>query len=134
MKPQASRNELESAREIEDCEKYIKENLDKKHSNQLNDDKDIQSLMQAILFGLKGVCTYISHAYLLGEKNTEINTFIHQALAAGFDNKERDLKAWIDLVKETGKWNFETLKLLDKANCTLGNPTPNLVKAKSKEL
>ncbi|ELP92417.1 hydroxylamine reductase, putative [Entamoeba invadens IP1] len=113
--------------DIEDFEGFVDKNLNGHRPNQLNENIDIQSLMQTTLFGLKGLCAYISHANMLDKTNTDIMTFIHEALSYGYDNKQRTLEEWIQIVKDVGKWNFETMKLLDEANCTLGNPTPTKV-------
>ncbi|KAL7712937.1 Hydroxylamine reductase [Entamoeba marina] len=115
------------ASDVEDVAAFI-ESHKVDHPNTWNSDPDVQSLMQTIVFGLKGLAAYASHAAAFLTVDTEILTFVHKALAAGYDNKTRKLEEWIELALEVGKYNFQTMSLLDKANNTLGHPTPTEVK------
>ncbi|EKE39650.1 hypothetical protein ENUP19_0080G0100 [Entamoeba nuttalli] len=121
------KSELNGVEDVEDVAHYIETHLSDKRPNKWNDNQDIQSLMQTIVFGLKGICAYVCHAHLLKKDNVQIFEFIQVALAAGYDGKERTLEDWIHLTLEVGKWSLETMKLLDEANNTLGHPEPTEV-------
>jgi len=92
------------------------------------DNKDVRSLMHTVLFGLKGIAAYTDHAQVLGKKDTTIYDFFHDALAAGWDGKERSLEDWVHLALETGEMNVRAMGLLDAANTgTYGDPQPTKV-------
>lgn len=89
-------------------------------------DDDIRSLKSLILFGLKGVAAYAYHARILGYTNDEIDAFYFKALRAIASLS--DAESLLQLVMETGRINFVTMALLDRANTeTYGHPTPTAV-------
>ena len=93
-----------------------------------NDDPDVNSLMQTLLFGLKGVAAYVDHAAILGQEDPDLYGRIHEGLAAGFDGKARDLNAWVGAVLACGHANLRAMELLDAANTgTYGHPVPTEV-------
>ena len=93
-----------------------------------NDDPDVNSLMQTLLFGLKGVAAYVDHAAILGQEDPDLYRRVHEGLAAGFDGKTRDLNAWVGAVLECGHANLRAMELLDAANTgTYGHPVPTEV-------
>lgn len=93
-------------------------------------DLDVDSAMQIILFGLKGLCAYKDHAARLGERDDDLSIFVCKALAAGtqWDEEVRDIGGWLALVLECGKANIKAMELLDRANTGhFGNPEPTEV-------
>ena len=93
-----------------------------------NDNPDVNSLMQTLLFGLKGVAAYVDHAAILGQEDPDLYRRIHEGLAAGYDGKARDLNAWVGAVLECGRSNLRAMELLDAANTgTYGHPVPTEV-------
>jgi len=54
------------------------------------ENQDIISLKELITYGLKGMCAYLDHAYLLGYKDNEIFQFIREALVATLRDKSAD--------------------------------------------
>lgn len=97
-------------------------------TNRFSDDPDIASLMQTLLFGLKGVAAYTDHAALLGQEDQEHYTRIYEGLAAGYDGKERSLEDWVAAVLDCGHVNFRAMQLLDEAHTsTYGHPEPTQV-------
>lgn len=91
-------------------------------------DADVDSAMQLILFGLKGLCAYKDHAARLGERDSELSAFVRKALIAGspWDSQTRDLGGWLDLALECGRGNLKAMELLDRGNTTrFGNPEPS---------
>ncbi len=101
--------------------------------NTLSEDVNINSLMQIVLYGTKGVAAYADHAAILGQHDTSVYTFIKKALAAGLPDKqghveERSLQDWIDLVMECGHANLRAMELLEKGNTEhFGHPEPTQV-------
>lgn len=93
-------------------------------------DADVDSAMQIILFGLKGLCAYKTHAARLGERDAQLSAFVRKALTAGtqWDSQTRDLGGWLDLVLECGHNSLKAMELLDKGNTShFGNPEPSTV-------
>ena len=96
---------------------------------QLNNNADINSLQQILLYGLKGAAAYADHAAILGQEDPELYRKMHEGLAAGFDGKDRDLNAWIATVLECGHTNLRAMELLDAGNTgTYGHPVPTEVR------
>ncbi len=90
-------------------------------------DADVDSAMQMLLFGLKGLCAYKTHAARLGERDAALSAFVRKALLAGtkWDSQTRDLGGWLDLVLECGHANLKAMELLDRGNTGhFGDPVP----------
>lgn len=86
------------------------------------------SAMQMLLFGLKGLCAYKDHAARLGKTDAELSAFVRKALIAGskWDDATRDMNAWLDLLLECGQANLKAMELLDAGNTErFGNPEPS---------
>ncbi len=93
-------------------------------------DADVDSAMQMLLFGLKGLCAYKDHAARLGQRDSELSSFVCRALTAGtqWDGQVRDLGGWLDLVLECGRANLKAMELLDAGNTGhFGDPVPTHV-------
>lgn len=90
------------------------------------EDEDLRSLKELLVYGLKGIAAYIDHAYVLDYKNQSIFDFVREALSATLDNKNSDeLTA---LVFKCGEMGVKAMTLLDKANTqSYGNPEPTKV-------
>jgi len=88
--------------------------------------EDIRSLRELLTYGLKGMAAYYHHAYVLGEKDTEISNFIQDALAA--TTKELSVDELVGLNMKCGEIGVKAMALLDKANTSAyGNPEPTSV-------
>jgi len=92
-----------------------------------NVDEDIRSLKSLILFGIRGMAAYAYHAWVLGYKEEEVNSFLIKALfTIGMD--DYGMSDLLPIVMEVGKINLKCMKLLDKANTeTYANPIPTEV-------
>lgn len=92
-----------------------------------NADEDIRSLKSLILFGIRGMAAYAYHAWVLGYKDEEVNSFLIKALfTIGMD--DYGMSDLLPIVMEVGKINLKCMGLLDKANTeTYGNPVPTEV-------
>ena len=83
---------------------------------------DIRSLRELITYGLKGLSAYSKHANVLLKDDSEVDTFLQQALAATLDDN-LNMEDLIALTMETGKHGVSGMALLDKANTeAYGNP------------
>ena len=90
-------------------------------------DPDVHSLQWLLIYGIKGVAAYADHAYILGQKDPKVFTFIHEALVATLD-KSLTVNDLVGLVLKCGKINFRAMELLDAANTgTYGHPVPTKV-------
>ena len=84
--------------------------------------EDIRSLRELITYGLKGLSAYSKHANVLLKDDSEVDTFLQQALAATLDDN-LNMEDLIALTMETGKNGVSGMALLDKANTeAYGNP------------
>jgi len=92
-------------------------------------DEDVQSLMDTLLFGLKGIAAYAYHARLLGKTDPEVDEFIEEALfktLTNVDFSQEDL--WNTLMK-AGMINLKAMQMLDVGNTEhFGLPGPTKVR------
>jgi len=94
---------------------------------------DILSLKQTLLFGIKGVAAYADHAQILGQEDTAVYAFVHEAMASLADEKI-GLEAALALVLKCGEVNLRTMELLDAANTgAYGHPVPTAVSLGAKK-
>ena len=90
-------------------------------------DPDVHSLQWLLIYGIKGVAAYADHAYIIGQKDPKVFTFIHDALVATLDNS-LTINDLVGLVLKCGKINLRAMELLDAANTgTYGHPVPTKV-------
>ncbi|MBQ2684528.1 MAG: hydroxylamine reductase [Thermoguttaceae bacterium] len=94
---------------------------------QAEENEDIRSLRELLLYGLKGIAAYVDHAAMLGFEDPKIYAFILRALAESSHQATADqLTA---LVMECGATAVEAMALLDRANTeTFGKPEITTVK------
>jgi len=87
----------------------------------VTDNKDVRSLRELLIIGLKGVAAYADHAAILGFQKDEVNDFILEALAS--TTKDLTVDEMVSLVIRAGETAVSTMALLDQANTTAyGNP------------
>ena len=90
-------------------------------------DQDALSLKHLLLFGLKGVAAYTDHAYILGQKDAQLFTFMHEGLVATRD-EPLSVETLTGLALKCGAMNLRAMELLDAGNTqTYGHPTPTKV-------
>ena len=91
-------------------------------------DQDIQSLQDILVFSLKGIAAYAYHAGELGQKDEQVDAFMHEALFSTLTNVDFDLNRYLELVLKAGEMNLRVMEMLDKAHTSrFGNPTPATV-------
>jgi hydroxylamine reductase len=89
--------------------------------------EDIRSVIEILMYGLKGMSAYMDHAMILGKTNDDVMAFTQKALAATTD-PTLGLMDFVGLCMECGKQNLTTMGLLDAAhNETYGAPVPTPV-------
>ena len=91
-----------------------------------NANEDIRSLKSLVLFGLRGMAAYASHAAVLGKRDATVNAFFYEGLAAL--KKLDTLDALLPIVLKVGEVNLKCMALLDEANTSAyGDPAPATV-------
>jgi hydroxylamine reductase len=92
-----------------------------------DEDPDILSLKQILLYGLKGVAAYADHAKILGREDESVYAFVQEGLSAMLQ-KDLTLDDWVGLVLKCGEVNLRAMELLDDGNTsTYGHPVPTQV-------
>ncbi|NMC86232.1 MAG: hydroxylamine reductase [Anaerolineaceae bacterium] len=95
--------------------------------HETNEEKDVKSLKDTLLFGLKGMAAYAHHAWVLGYRDEGVNLWFMRGLAAMVDSS-LNLKDMLSLVMEFGQINLKCMELLDEANTsTYGHPEPTSI-------
>ncbi len=75
--------------------------------------KDVESLQQILLYGLKGMAAYAHHARRLGQTDENVSAFIEEALFATVTNVNFDMESLFEMVLECGMQNLRVMELLD---------------------
>ncbi len=84
------------------------------------ENEDIRSLKELIIYGLKGLAAYNSHANALKAHDQEIDVFIQETLSSLLDDLSLD--ELVALTLKTGEEGYKTMALLSEANNgTYGN-------------
>ena len=87
--------------------------------------EDVQSVQELILYGLKGMAAYASHARRLGKSDESVNAFIEDALFSTMTNVNFDLGSLFEIALEVGRKNLRVMELLDQGHVeTFGKPEP----------
>ncbi|GAB4488646.1 MAG: hydroxylamine reductase [Thermodesulfovibrionales bacterium] len=96
-------------------------------SGRTENDPDIQSLQDIVLYGLKGIAAYADHAQILGKEDDAVYAFLHECLDA-ISRNSGTLDDWLARALKTGEVNLRVMELLDSANTgTYGHPVPTPV-------
>ncbi len=104
------------------------ENLKDRNTGVLaTEDDDIRALRELVIYSLKGIAAYGSHAMVLGNTNKKITSFVEKALVSTADDS-LDKKDLMSLALKCGEHGFDVMADLDKANTgTFGTPKPTNV-------
>lgn len=88
-------------------------------------DENISSLQDTIIFGLKGVAAYATHARQLGFTDPEVEKITHEALYMTLTNSNFNLNEHIGMALKVGTATVKVMDLLDRAHTAkLGVPQP----------
>ncbi|MDO5793295.1 MAG: hydroxylamine reductase [Turicibacter sp.] len=86
------------------------------------EDEDIRSIRELMLFGLKGLAAYLSHAEKLNYKNEDLFKAMHEFMAS-LINDSLTLEEYVPMTLALGEVGVQAMALLDEANTqTFGNP------------
>lgn len=90
--------------------------------------EDISSLQDTIIFALKGIAAYATHAKQLGYTDPEVDAITHEALYTTLTNVNFNLEDHLKLAMKVGTATIKVMDLLDKAHLArLGVPQPVVV-------
>jgi len=91
-------------------------------------DPDVLCALELVVYGLKGMSAYASHACHLGKTDEEVYAFFHRALAACAD-PALTLEDFVKLAMECGSMNIKVMGMLYDGHAErFGAPVPTLVK------
>jgi hydroxylamine reductase len=92
---------------------------------------DIIGLRSLVLYGLKGVCAYAHHAYVLGKESDEVYAGVEDALDF-LSSDPTDAEALLNQAMALGTLNLSVMALLDEANTgNFGAQQPTQVRVTS---
>ncbi len=92
-------------------------------------DEDIHSLMDTLLYGLKGIAAYAYHARLLGKTDPEVDAFIEEALFKTLTNVDFSHEDMWNTLMKAGMINLKVMQMLDAGNTErFGLPAPTKVR------
>lgn len=87
--------------------------------------EDIASLQDTIIFALKGIAAYSTHARQLGYSDPEVDAVTQEALYMTLTNVNFNLQEHVAMAMKVGQATIKVMELLDKAHTELlGVPQP----------
>lgn len=87
--------------------------------------EDISSLQDTIIFALKGVAAYATHAKELGYTDDEVNKITHEALYSTLTNVNFNVQDTINTALKVGTATVKIMDVLDRAHTSrFGIPEP----------
>lgn len=99
---------------------------------QFHPNEDLQSLMQILTYGLKGLAAYAEHAAVLGATDDEIFAYIAEAFAAIL-RQDITMDELIALNMKCGEVNIKCMEILNTAHINnYGTPEPTPVTTATK--
>lgn len=88
-------------------------------------DENIASLQDTIIYGLKGVAAYATHARQLGYSDPEVDATTQEALYSTLTNVNFNLAETVGMALRVGSATVKVMDILDQAHTSLlGLPTP----------
>ncbi len=105
----------------------------KKHPiTEFNANEDIQSLIQLLTYGLKGLAAYAEHAAVLGSTDDTIFAYIAEAFSAVLRD-DISVEELVALNMKCGEVNIRCMQILDQAHIShYGKPEPTQVSTGTK--
>ena len=93
----------------------------------LDNDENIRSLKQTLLYGLKGIAAYYDHAAILGQSDPAVPAFVYEALATLLV-EGLTVEQCVPVAMKAGEINLKAMELLDAGNTgNYGHPAPTSV-------
>jgi hydroxylamine reductase len=88
-------------------------------------DETIASLQDTIIFALKGIAAYRTHANQLGFRDPFVDATTHEALYMTLTNSNFNVQEHIDMAMKVGQSAVRVMEMLDEAHTSrLGIPQP----------
>ncbi|WP_426452166.1 hydroxylamine reductase [Paenibacillus sp. S-38] len=88
-------------------------------------DETIASLQDTMIFALKGIAAYATHARQLGYSDPEVDRITHEALYMTLTNSNFNVQEHIDMAMKVGSAAIRIMDVLDRAHTTqFGVPQP----------
>ena len=97
----------------------------------LEQNVDVRSLQETLVYGVKGIAAYGVHAFVLHSEDEDVYRFIEKALISTISDlpEKPTVDQMIALLLECGSVGVKIMALLDAANTkAYGNPVPTAVK------
>ncbi|MCL2549976.1 MAG: hydroxylamine reductase [Methanimicrococcus sp.] len=95
-------------------------------------DADVRSLRETLIYGLKGLAAYGTHALILNSEDDTVYQFIEKGLISTIDDsplEKPNVDQMVALLLECGGFGVKIMSMLDAANTkAYGNPSPTSVK------
>ncbi|SDK68306.1 hydroxylamine reductase [Natronorubrum texcoconense] len=89
---------------------------------------DLNGLQELVIYGLKGISAYATHARDMGYRDDGVDGFVHEALYSTLTNVNFDMDDHVDLAMRAGDAAVDVMELLDEAHTQeLGVPEPTEV-------
>ena len=89
---------------------------------------DLNGLQELVIYGLKGISAYATHARDMGYRDPDVDGFVHEALYSTLTNVNFSMDDHVDLAMRAGDAAVDVMKLLDEAHTQeLGVPEPTTV-------
>lgn len=108
-------------------EEMVKQGEDVGIKSYPGDNPDILSLKHTVLYGIKGVSAYADHAFILGQEDESVYSYVHEGLSS-IQRTDIDLDGWVGLALKCGEAAMKVMELLDAGNTgTFGHPVPTQV-------
>jgi hydroxylamine reductase len=91
-------------------------------------DPDLNSLQETILYGVKGIAAYATHAREAGYVDPEVDGAVHEALYSTLTNVNFSTEQTLERALDVGEAAVDVMELLDRAHTEeLGTPQPTEV-------
>jgi hydroxylamine reductase len=105
----------------------VEQGRDLDFMNKLDDNEDLRSLKQIIVYGIRGLAAYADHAAILGKEDDSVYAYIHETMAE-LASPGQDLNQLVAITLKCGETNLKAMELLDAGNTgKYGNPVPTSV-------
>ena len=89
---------------------------------------DLNGLQELVIYGLKGISAYATHARDMGYRDPDVDGFVHEALYSTLTNVNFSMDDHVDLAMRAGDAAVDVMELLDEAHTQeLGVPEPTTV-------
>lgn len=94
--------------------------------------EDMVGLQELVTYGIKGLCAYAHHAYLLGYANDAVADFVHEAFYY-LSQPDQTMDKLLEYALRTGEVNLLVMEMLDRAHTeTFGHPEPTQARITAK--